>query len=74
MDLTRAPRCSWSCRTVTVGHKGKDRDKPLTYVPRPLDELTIGIQRIAVICPVEEQNEIRVDNSIEGLSDGDNVN
>ena len=53
-------------RTVTVGLKGKDRDKPLTYVPRPLDELTIGIQRIAVICPVEEQNEVMgdVDNGV----------
>ena len=61
-------------RTVTVGLKGKDRDKPLTYVPRPLDELTIGIQRIAVICPVEEQKEVQGDIGNGGSVDGENEN
>ena len=43
-------------RTVVVGMRTKDRNKNAEYVPQPLDEYRLGIQRIAVICPVEEQN------------------
>jgi hypothetical protein len=43
-------------RTVTVGMKKTDkREKALPYVPRALEEIKLGVQRIAVICPVEEQ-------------------
>ena len=43
-------------RTVTVGMRRKDvREAALPYVPKQLDEITLGVQRIAVICPVEEQ-------------------
>ena len=42
-------------RTVSVGMRGKDSDKPLPYVPRPLREIKLGVQRVAVICPIEEQ-------------------
>ena len=40
-------------RTVTVGMRGKDRARP--YIPKALDEHTLGVQRVAVICPIEEQ-------------------
>ena len=43
-------------RTVTVGMGRKDRDKTAVYVSKPLDELRIGVQRIAVIYPIEEQD------------------
>ena len=44
-------------RTVVVGMRGKDRaERLLPYVPKPLQELRIGIQRLAVICPAEEQD------------------
>ena len=45
-------------RTVTVGLRlrGKDKENSLTYVPKALDELRLGVQRVAVICPVEEQS------------------
>ena len=43
-------------RTVTVGMRKVDkREKLLPYVPKPLSEIRLGIQRIAVIWPVEEQ-------------------
>jgi len=43
-------------RTVTVGMRKSDkREKLLPYVPKPLAEIQLGIQRIAVIWPVEEQ-------------------
>ena len=43
-------------RTVTVGLRKTDkREKLLPYVPKPLVEIRLGVQRIAVICPVEEQ-------------------
>ena len=45
-------------RTVTVGLRGKDRTHDVrNYVPRPLERLIIGIQRLAVICPKEDQVE-----------------
>ena len=44
-------------RTVVVGMRGKDRaERLLPYVPKPLQELRIGVQRLAVICPAEEQD------------------
>ena len=63
-------------RTVTVGLRGKDRSSgTLPYVPKPLDEISVGVQRVAVICPAEEQlesvepasSEIEEDS---GVSDG----
>ena len=45
-------------RTVTIGLRGMDRSAgTLPYVPKPLEEITLGIQRVAVICPVEDQTE-----------------
>jgi len=52
-------------RTVTVGMRQRDKREPsLPYLPKPLQELKIGVQRIAVICPYEEQQ--REDNGSEG--------
>ena len=46
-------------RTVTVGMRKTDkREKLLPYVPKPLVEVKLGVQRVAVICPVEEQIEV----------------
>ena len=45
-------------RTVTVGLRRRDkREAILPYRPKPLDEMTLGVQRIVVICPVEDQVE-----------------
>ena len=53
-------------RTVTVGFRRKDvREPALPYVVKPLQEIQIGVQRIAVILPVEDQ---MVD--VETTSDG----
>ena len=35
--------------------KTDKREKMLPYVPKALVEIKLGVQRIAVICPVEEQ-------------------
>ena len=44
-------------RTVTVGVRRSDlREKSLPYVAKPLEKMKIGIQRLAVLCPVEDQN------------------
>ena len=50
-------------RTVVVGMRSR-RDKSATYTPQVLDEYRLGVQRIAVICPVEEQN-IEPDNGVD---------
>ena len=43
-------------RTVTVGMRRRDqRENSLPYVAKPLDQITLGVQRIAVVFPVEEQ-------------------
>ena len=48
--------CHGRVRTVTVGFRGKDKSSTtLPYIPKPLNELTLGVQRLAVICPIEEQ-------------------
>ena len=53
-------------RTVTVGMRQRDKREPaLPYVYKPLQELTLGVQRIAVIFPIEEQQS--------GLNDGGSV-
>ena len=42
---------------VVVGMRVMDRaDRLLTYVPKPLQEHRIGVQRLSVICPAEEQD------------------
>ena len=43
-------------RTVTVCMRKVDkREKLLPYVSKPLAEIKLGVQRVAVIWPVEEQ-------------------
>ena len=50
------PDCYGVVRTVTVGLKKIDKREPaLPYIPKALDEVTVGVQRVCVICPVEEQ-------------------
>ena len=56
-------------RTVTVGIRGKD-DGSLPYVPRPLQILKLGVQRMAVILPVEEQEEDEQINASESAALG----
>ena len=51
-------------RTVVVGVRSKDRDKSAVYVPKPLEELRLGVQRIAVIYPVEEQDLVAEDQHL----------
>ena len=43
-------------RTVTVGMRGKDASSNATYVPKALEKHRLGIQRIPVICPAEDQD------------------
>ena len=43
-------------RTVTVGMRRRDkRETGMPYQPRPLERIKLGVQRLAVICPVEMQ-------------------
>ena len=43
-------------RTVTVGlRRSNVREKSLPYVGKPLERMKIGVQRLAVVCPIEEQ-------------------
>ena len=49
-------------RTVTVGIRRSDAREPsLPYKSRPLEEIVLGIQRLAVISPVEEQISVDTD-------------
>ena len=46
-------------RTVTVGMRRVDRrELALPYVPKELEERRLGVQRICVICPVEDQIDV----------------
>ena len=59
------PDCYGVVRTVTVAFKKKDvREPALPYVPRALQELQLGIQRIAIVSPIEDQvgNATTVEN------------
>ena len=48
-------------RTITVGVRRSDkREKLLPYKSRALQEVKLGVQRVAVICPVEEQDGLEV--------------
>ena len=50
------PDCHGVVRTVTVGMKKNDKKEPaLPYISKALDEVTVGVQRVCVICPVEKQ-------------------
>ena len=50
------PDCNGIVKTITVGFRRTDsREKVLPYIPKVLDEVTVGVQRVCVICPVEEQ-------------------
>ena len=53
--LRTCPDAHGRVRTVVVGMRKRIRDKGADYAPAKLEEHTLGIQRIAVICPVEEQ-------------------
>ena len=54
--LETHPDAHGRVRTITVGIRGKDKANALTYVPKPLEQHRLGIQRVAVILPVEEQD------------------
>ena len=54
--LSVHPDSHGTVRTVTVGMRGKDPAGP--YVPKALTELKLGLQSVAVICPVEEQSQV----------------
>ena len=44
---------------MTVGiRKTNIREPTLSYVARDLEKLTLGVQRLCVICPMEEQTEV----------------
>ena len=46
-------------RTITVGfRRGDSWEAVLPYVPKVLDEVTLGVQRVAVILPVEDQIDV----------------
>ena len=50
------PDCHNVVRTVVIGLRKRDvREKPLPYVPKALEEVELGVQRVCVICPIEEQ-------------------
>ena len=54
--LSAEPDAHGRVRTVTVGARKRDkREATLPYRSMPLDEITVGVQRLAVICPIEEQ-------------------
>ena len=60
-------------RTVTVGlRRGDSREAVLPYIPRALDEVTLGVQRVAVILPVEDQTDVgdSVGATVESAADG----
>ena len=58
-------------RTVTVGVRRSDlRERSLPYVAKPLEKMKIGIQRLAVLYPVEDQNS--VDGASGGMGDDGN--
>ena len=62
-------------RTVTVGIKKNSRnEKLLPYVPKPLTEIKLGVQRVAVICPVEEQVGLEKQEEQTGLASPDDNN
>ena len=54
--LSVLPDCHGLVRTVVVGVRAKERDRTAKYVPKPLEKIQLGIQCIAVIYPVEEQD------------------
>ena len=58
------PDSHGTVRTVTAGMQGKDPAGP--YVPKALTELKLGVQRVAVICPVEEQIQVSGNGEDEG--------
>jgi len=53
--LRTLPDAHGRVRTVVVGMRSRTKEKPTEYVPKKLEEHTLGIQRVAVICPIEEQ-------------------
>ena len=54
--LESHPDAHGHVRTITVGIQGKDKANALTYVPRPLEQHRLGVQRVAVVLPVEDQD------------------
>ena len=52
-------------RTVRIGFRRRNaREASLPYVQKPLDEMNLGVQRLAVICPIEEQSESKSDHRV----------
>ena len=69
--LTAKPDCNGIVRTVTVGVRRSDVREPAdTYVPKGLQEITLGVQRVAVLCPVEEQGDKVPGSNVVGGADG----
>ena len=59
-------------RTVTVGLRRQDRrEAALPYVSKALEEITLGVQRIADILPIEEQTV--GDEKVGQVDDGDDT-
>ena len=54
--LETHPDAHGRVRTITVGIRGKDKANALTYIPKPLEQHRLGVQRVAVILPVEDQD------------------
>ena len=60
------PDAQGRVRTVTVGMRRRDRrEASLPYIAKQLDEMTLGVQRIAVVFPVEEQGNDVLCSSLE---------
>ena len=61
-------------RTVTVGMRRRDsRENALPYVHRPLEEIKLGVQRLVVVCPKEEQQLEVEEDGIRETRDEDNI-
>ena len=61
-------------RTVTVAIRRTTRREPAaTYVTRPLDEIQLGVQRMAVIYPIEDQNSDVDQGGIGAIRDEEGV-
>ena len=59
-------------RTVTVGFRKTNRNEAtLPYVPKPLQEMELGVQRLVVICPKEEQTEETTGTHVESDAVGE---
>ena len=61
-------------RTVKVGFRRRSvREATLPYVPKPLDEMELGVQRLVVVSPVEEQKLEKSEEHTAGDSSEDGI-